>query len=90
VAAVPEAEDDRKFVRQIAEGHELGTVLLLDFLGVTSKERSLSLLRERAVAALRSASEWQRGDFRFEPAAEPLKDRLSIDLSFAHVRAADR
>lgn len=87
LATLPANPDDRESVKRLAGGDELGTVLLLDFLGVSSRERSLAVLRQWAIAALRGASGWQKGDFRFEPAAESLRGRLTIGLAYSLIRA---
>lgn len=79
---------DRDGLRQLGSGDELGTVLMLDFLGISNREQSLEVLRQEAVATLTKAGEWQKGDFRFESAVEPPKGRPYLGLTLARITRA--
>ncbi|MHB1005924.1 MAG: DUF4388 domain-containing protein [Chloroflexota bacterium] len=81
--------DERDAVRRLAAGEELGTALMLDFLQVSTRERSISLLREQALAAIRRTAEWQKGDIRFEPAVVLPNGRLDLSLPFARLSNRD-
>lgn len=88
VQAAAGDEDERATVRQLAAGDETGTLLMLDFLGISGRERSLALLRRRATAALRGVVEWQKGEFRFEPGVVAPGGRVPLGLPVAQVRSA--
>ena len=82
--------DEREDVRRLTGGDELGTVLMLDFLAVSSRERSIGILREQALTAIRRTAEWQKGDIRFEPAVELPKGRLDLSLPVARLASGER
>ncbi len=82
VAGQSEAEVGRR----LAPRGGMGAVLLLDFLGLSTREQSLRALRAQAVALLQTAAGWRKGEFRFEPQAEPPAGRLSLGLPLGAIK----
>ncbi|MHB1414466.1 MAG: DUF4388 domain-containing protein [Chloroflexota bacterium] len=80
--------EDRESAERMARGGEMGTVLLLDFLGLSSQQESLADLRERALAALERAAGWKKAEFRFEAGVEAPSQMIGLNVPVW--RVADR
>ncbi len=72
--------------KRLALGSEMGAVLLLDFLGLSTREQSLRVLRARALALLQAAASWRKGEFRFEPQPELPAGRLGLGIPLGVVK----
>lgn len=84
----------RESLQRLARGDELGTVLLLEYLGVSAREQSLAILREQAINLLKHVAGWRKAEFSFDASAERKHGRASISLPLSvvkrHLRALGR
>jgi hypothetical protein len=80
VLAAKVSAADREAIGPFVQADDVGTLLLLDFLGVCPRDQSLAVLRERAIAELRAVAAWPKAEFRFGDGSRPPAGGVSLNL----------